>query len=100
MTYNVYFGTIGKTLGIRYRYSINCKSKEEALVKAKDAATNFYYENEGKYGIPSFNKILKESNLLNIPIETLYNDHIYDMMRWYVIPTDEDTISTKELRWS
>lgn len=100
MTYNIYFGTIGKTLGVKYRFTRNCnKGEQEAIKIAKDGATSLYYRNEGKYGLPSFDNINKESQITGIPIESLYNEHIEDMCRWYVIPTDLDTIPTNKLRY-
>ena len=97
--YNVYYGTIGKTLGIRYRHTKNFKSEEDALNYAKNAATSFYYKNEGKYGIPSYSDIVKEAKLSGVDVQTLYEDHIVDMMRWYAIPTELDSITKKQLRW-
>lgn len=95
--YNIYFGTIGKKLGVRYRYTASFKNTNEALNHAKTAASSLYYKYEGKYGIPSFSDISKESELTGLDIETLYNDHINDMCRWFVIPTELDSISTKNL---
>lgn len=97
--YNIYFGTIGKTLGVRYRFTKYFKSEEQAKEFAKNAANSFYYKNEGKFGLPSFNQISKESTLLGIPIETLYADHIEDMMRYYAIPTELDSIPNKKLKY-
>lgn len=100
MTYNIYYGTIGKTLGVKYRFTRNCnRGEQEALKIAKNAATSFYYKNEGKFGLPSFNDINKESKITGLSIEDLYNEHIEDMCRWYVILTDLDTIPTNKLRW-
>ena len=97
--YNIYFGTIGKTLGCRYRYTKWCKDESDALKIAENAAASMYYKNEGTYGLPSYNDIVKESEITGIDVETLYKDHINDMMRFYAIPTDEDTISSKKLRF-
>lgn len=99
MMYNIYFGTIGKTLGVKYRFTKNC-NEQEALKIAKDGVTSLYYQNEGKYGIPSFNIINEESKITGIPIEDLYNEHIEDICRWYVIPTELDTIPTNKLHWN
>ena len=49
--FNIYFGTIGKTLGVRYRYTKWCKNEQDAGKVAENAATSFYYKNEGKYGM-------------------------------------------------
>lgn len=95
--YNIYYGTIGRKLGVKYHFTKNCKSEEDALSLAKNYATNLYYKNEGKYGIPSFNDIAKESDINKIPIEDLYNSHIDDIIRYYAIPTEIDTISSKNL---
>lgn len=97
--YNIYFGTIGKTLGCKYRLTKWCKNQEEALQFAKTSATSFYYKNEGKFGIPKFSQISKESKITGVDIETLYNDHIEDMMRYYAIPTSEDSIPNRKIRF-
>lgn len=99
MTYNIYFGTIGKTLGVKYRFSKKCKDEEQAKRIAKDSVSSLYYKNEGKYGIPSFSQINEESKITGIPIDKLYEEHIIDLCRWYVIPTDIDTISSKNLKF-
>lgn len=98
MEYNIYYGTIGKTLGIKYRYTKNFKNEQEAIRTAKNEATSLYYKNEGKCGIPTFSQIAKEAELTNIPIESLYNAHIEDMTRYFVVPTELDTIPSKNIR--
>lgn len=97
--YNIYYGTIGKTLGEKYRFTKGFKNEQEAIRVAKNAATSFYYKNEGKFGLPSFIDINKEFEYTGIPIEKLYEEHIEDMMRWHVIPTDLDTIQSKKLKY-
>ena len=97
--YNIYFGTIGKTLGCKYRFTKWCKNEEEANKIAENSASSFYYKNEGKYGIPKYNQIAKESEITGIDIEDLYKDHIVDMMRFYVIPTEIDSIPNKKLKF-
>ena len=97
--YNIYYGTIGRILGVKYRFTRNCNREEEALKIAKNAAISFYYKNEGKFGLPSFNNIEKESQITGISIEDLYNEHIEDLCRWYVIPSELDTISSNKLHW-
>ena len=97
--YNIYFGTIGKTLGCKYRFTKWCKNDQDANRVAESSAQSFYYKNEGKFGIPSYNQIAKESEITGIDIEKLYKEHINDMMRFYAIPTEVDTISTKKLRF-
>ena len=74
--YNIYYGTIGKTLGVRYRFSKSCRNDQEANAIAKRAAVSFYYKNEGKYGLPDFDQISKESDLTGVSPEKLYNEHI------------------------
>ena len=96
--YNIYFGTIGKTLGCKYRYTKWCKTEEEALNLAKNAASSIYYKYEGSYGLPSYNDIFKESEITGVGVEKLYDEHISDMMRWYIIPTTVDTIPNKKLK--
>ena len=97
--YNIYYGTIGKTLGVKYRFTKSFKSEEDANKLAKKSAQSFYLKNEGKYGIPSFNQISKESNITGLDVEVLYNDHMEDMIRYYVIPTELDTIPNKNLKF-
>lgn len=97
--YNIYYGTVGKKLGVKYRYTKSFKSQEEAEAYAYKEAESFYYKNEGTYGLPSFSDIKKEADYLDMPIEDLYKDHIKDMMRWYTIPSDMDTIPNKKLKW-
>lgn len=97
--FNIYFGTIGKTLGCRYRFTKSFRTEEDALEFARNTAASFYYKNEGKYGLPSYNQISKESEITGVDIEILYNDHVNDMMRWYAIPTNSDTVSTKKLKF-
>lgn len=99
MTYNIYYGTIGNTLGVKYRFTRNCKNDEEAIELAKKSATSFYYKNEGKYGLPSFSDVKKESDITKVGIDKLYDEHINDMMRWYAVPTNVDSIPSKKLRW-
>lgn len=99
MNFNIYFGTIGKTLGVKYRYSKKYRNRESALADAKKSAESFYYKNEGTYGLPSFKEISNESRITGLNLDTLYKDHINDMMRYFVIPTEEDTISSSDLKW-
>lgn len=98
-SYNIYFGTIGKTLGIKYRFTKNFRSEEQAKQYAKNAVISFYYKNEGKFGLPSYIQIAKESELIGVPIEKLYEEHIEDMTRYYAIPTDLDTIPIRKLKY-
>lgn len=97
--YNIYYGTIGKILGVKYRFTKSFKSEEDAKKLAKKSAQSFYLKNEGKYGIPSFSQISKESDITGLDMETLYNDHMEDMIRYYVIPSELDTIPNKNLKF-
>ena len=97
--YNIYFGTIGKTLGCKYRFTKTCKNEQEALKLAETSANSFYFKNEGKYGIPSYNQLFEESKITGVDLETLYQEHFNDMCRFYAIPTELDTISTKKLKF-
>lgn len=99
MTYNIYYGTIGKKLGIKYRFTKNCVNEEEAKKLAYNSVSSFFYKNEGKFGIPTYNQISEESEITGVDIEVLYKEHIDDMCRWYVIPTNEDTILLKDLKY-
>lgn len=99
MTYNIYFGTIGKTLGVKYRFTREYKNENEAKKDAELNAESFYYKNEGTYGIPDFKQIKRESESIGVPIDVLYKDHVKDMMRWYIIPTSDDSIPQKKLKW-
>ena len=98
-SYNIYYGTIGKTLGVKYRFTKNFRNSEEALKCAEKAATSFYYKNEGKLGLPSYTQISEEAKLTGVSIEVLYKDHILDMCRWYAIPTSCDHIPEKKLKY-
>lgn len=98
-SYNIYFGTIGKTLGVKYRFTKNFRSEEQAKQFAKNAVSSFYYKNEGKFGLPSYIQIAKESELTEISIEKLYEEHIEDMTRYYVIPSDLDSIPIRKLKY-
>ena len=97
--YNIYYGTIGNKLGVGYKFTKNCKDEEEALKLAYNAVSSFFYKNEGKHGVPTYDQISKESEITGVDIEKLYKEHIYDFCRWYVIPTEIDTISSKNLKY-
>lgn len=97
--YNIYFGTIGKTLGVRYRFTKYCKDEQDALSIAKNGASSLYFKYEGKYGLPSYNKILKDSELTGVDIETLYKDYIDYYTRYWAIPTEVDTIPNRKIKW-
>ena len=95
--YNIYYGTIGK--GAKYRFTKMLKSDKDANNFAEKCASSYYYKNEGRYGIPSFKQIISEVQLTGIDVEKLYKEHIYDTIRWYAIPTNLDTISSKYLKY-
>ncbi len=97
--YNIYFGTIGNKLGVKYRYTQEFKNEQSAIEHAKRAAESFYFKNEGKYGVPSYSEISKESKITRISIESLYAEHIKDITRFYAIPTELDTIPSYKLKW-
>ncbi len=97
--YNIYYGTIGNKLGVQYRFTRNCKDEEEAKKIAYVSVLSFFYKNEGKYGVPTYNQISKEAEITGVDIEKLYKEHIYDFCRWFAIPTSEDTISSKNLKY-
>lgn len=95
--YNIYYGTGAE--GAKYHFTKEFKNEAEANNFAKDVAKSFFYKNEGKHGIPSFNDVSLEVQITGLDFETLYNDHFVDLMRWYAIPTEVDTISSKNLKW-
>ena len=94
--YNIYFGTIGTC---QYQQTKWCKNEQDANKIAENFAQSYYYKNEGKFGIPAYNTIAKESEITGIDIEQLYKEHIYDIMRWYTIPTEVDTIPNRKLKF-
>ena len=94
--YNIYFGTVGT---YKYQFSKWCKTEQEAIQLAKNSAQSYYYKNEGKHGIPTYNMIMKESEITGVDVEKLYHEHIYDVMRYHAIPTKLDTISNKDIKW-
>lgn len=97
--YNIYYGTIGKDFGEKYRITKKFRNDESALAFARECATSFYYKNEGKRGIPSFKTISEESKITGVSLEELYKEHIEDFMRYHVIPTELDTVSSSDLVW-
>ena len=99
IAFNIYYGTIGKTLGCKYRFTKEFWTQEQASEFAKNVAASFYYKNEGKYGIPSFKQVNAESQLTGLTIDELCKEHIKDMCRWYSIPSTEDTIPYAQLKW-
>lgn len=98
-SYNIYYGTIGRKFEEKYRITKKFKNDEAALAFARECAASFYYKNEGKYGIPSFKIISKESEITGVSLEKLYKEHIEDFMRYHAIPTELDTVSSSDLVW-
>lgn len=97
--FNIYFGTVGKKLSCKYQFTKVCKNEQEALKLAENSAQSLYYKYEGRYGLPSYNQIIKESEITGVDIEILYQDHIKDMTRFYVIPTELDSIPYRKLKY-
>jgi len=97
--FNIYFGTVGKKLACKYQFTKVCKNEQEALKLAENSAQSLYYKYEGRYGLPSYNKIVKESEITGVDIETLYQEHIKDMTRFYAIPTELDSIPYRKLKY-
>lgn len=97
--YNIYFGTIGKTLGIKYRFTTLCDNENEANKIAQKEAELLYYKNEGRYGIPTIFDIDSEAKLTGVSTETLVKEHIKDLCRWYAIPTKVDSVTKKQLKY-
>ena len=97
--YNIYFGTIGKTLGCKYRFTRWCKNEQDAKNLAFTSVQSFYFKNEGKYGIPTYSQISKESEITGVDIENLYKEHIEDLCRWYIIPAELDSVPNKKLKF-
>lgn len=93
--YNIYYGTIGTC---KYQFTTWCKNDQEAKKIAENSAQSFYHKNEGKFGIPTYSTIDKEAQITGVDIEELYKEHVHDIMRWYAIPTELDTISKKQLK--
>jgi len=99
IAFNIYFGSIGKKLSVKYKFTKEFWNEELATKYAKDCATSLFYKNEGTLGIPSYDQIELESNLTGLSEEVLYEEHICDMMRWYAIPSELDTIPYNKLLW-
>lgn len=96
-SYNIYYGTIAT--GAKYKFTKKLKNEQEAEELARNSAKSYYFKNEGKYGLPSYETILKEVEITGLSFETLYDDHINDMMRWYAIPTEIDSVPSRKLRY-
>lgn len=98
--YNLYYGTVDGPLKVTYRVTRNYNDDNAAKAGAFEEATNLYYKNEGKFNLPGYPQIQKESNITGINILKLYDEHIRDLMIWYAVPTVLDTISNKNLKFT
>lgn len=100
MMYNIYYGTpTNNALKCQYRITVDCKSERRAKELAYDAACSFYYKNEGKFNLPGYNQIKKECDLTGVSLKNMYGEHIKDLLRWYAVPTELDTVSSKDLKY-
>mgnify|MGYP007032354431 CR=1 FL=1 len=95
--YNFYFGTRDGKLKYKYRYTSECKNDNDANKELKNAASSFYYKYEGTHNIPSFKQVALENELTGVPVERLYDEHIKDLIISYWVPTELDTIPSKDL---
>ena len=95
--YNIYYGTRGGNLKVSYRYTKSFENEKDASEEASIGATNLYYKYEGTHHLPSYNQIVKESKITGRSIKELYTEHIKDCMLYYIVPTDVDTVSSKDL---
>jgi hypothetical protein len=98
MRYNLYYGTQDGPLKVQYRVTRNFNSEENAKQAAFDGATSLYYKNEGKFGLPDYSKIMQESKITGLNVLKLYEEHIKDLMWFYVVPTDVDTVSERDIK--
>jgi len=92
--FNIYFGSIANT---KYQYTKSFKNEIDANKNAEQSMFNFYFKKEGTKGFPSYNTIYKEAQKLNVEVGNLYSQYVNSMCRYYVIPTELDTISKKDL---
>lgn len=95
--FNLYYGTVGGPLEIKYRGTRMFNDEKSAIASAFEEATNLYYKNEGKHGLPGYKVIQEESDITGINILKLYEEHVKDLMRWYAVPTVLDMIGNKHL---
>lgn len=95
MMYNIYYGL---RTNVKYRFSKNFRSEQDAVEFSKNLATSFYYKNEGKHGLPGYNQIQKESELTGVSITKLYDEYVADSCRWYAIPTEVDSIPSYKIK--
>ena len=98
MRYNLYYGTADGPLKVQYRITKNVNNQNTAMQEALAGATSLYYKNEGKFGLPGYKDIFKESEITGINIIKLYEEHVKDLMTYFVVPTDVDSVSEKDLK--
>lgn len=98
MNYNLYFGTQDGPLKIQYRYTRSYGDENEAKNAAFEGALALYYKNEGKNGLPGYSTIVKESEITGINIIKLYEEHARDLMYYFAVPTDVDTVSVENIK--
>lgn len=97
--YNLYYGTIDGPLAIEYRGTRSFSDDKSATAESFKEATNLYYKNEGKFGLPGYPQINEESKLTGINVLKLYDEHIKDLMRWFAVPTELDTVNNKDIKF-
>ena len=98
--YNIYFGLADGELKCKYQYTKEFKNEQEAIKDTKRNLLLYYYEHEGTHHIPSFSQISEEAEYLDKDVEKLISEHINDLFRYFVIPTEVDTISTGNLNYA
>ena len=98
MRYNLYYGTADGPLKVQYRITRNLNNDAQAKQEALAGATSLYYKNEGKFGLPGYAEISKESEITGISIIKLYEEHVKDLMTFFAVPTDVDTVSKSDIK--
>ena len=97
ISFNLYFGLADGPLKVKYQYTKKYKTEEDANKDLFKIAQNFYYKYEGSHHIPSYVDINKESEITGKSLESLYAEHTKDLVRFFCVPTEVDTISTRNL---
>lgn len=97
--FNVYFGLADGELKCKYQYTKEFKNETEAIKDTKRNLLAFYYKYEGTHHIPSFIQISEEAEYLNRDVEKLITEHIHDLFRYFIIPTEVDIVSSKDLKY-
>lgn len=95
--YNIYFGLADGELKCKYQYTKEFKNEIEALKDTKRNLLAFYYKYEGTHHIPSFVTISEEAEFLHKDVEKLINEHVNDLIRYFIVPTEVDTISSNDI---